>query len=214
MRRRSRTLALHAAALAAAALLGGATAAGAAPAGTSCPPISAAQLHAILGLPSSLQTRNTVDSSGGADTYVCNGLAWSGTAPQSFQAGLQRARSGQAAGFGIEVWQPDGHECCWEDKRFPALRSRFLEGSLSLPGLLTSRSWPTKRIQPEGFGHAAVGIVTKVGSGPTKGLVAAIGCWWDSGAYTAACLFVEEAGRKPVVAHLNALAKIAVPKVL
>jgi hypothetical protein len=215
MHHRARTLALAATvALAAAALLGGVAPAGAVPAGTSCPPISAPQLHAILRLPNSLQTRNTVDTSGGADTYLCNGVAWSGPAPQSFQAGLQRAKSGQAAGFGIEAWQPDGHDCCWLEERFPRLRSRFLEGWLDFPGLLTSRSWPTKRIEPEGFGHAAVGIVTKVGSGPTKGLVAAIGCWWDSGAYTAACLFVEEAAGKPVVKHLNALAQIAVPKVL
>jgi hypothetical protein len=47
--------------------------------------------------------------------------------------------------------------------------------------------------------------------GRAKGLVAAMGCWWDNSTSSAICLLDEEAAGKPVVKHLNELAKIAVP---
>jgi hypothetical protein len=96
-------------------------------------------------------------------------------------------------------------------------RSGELPGCASkeyFPGLFTNAGWPTKRFDPPGYGHAAVGVVVTVGSGPARGLVAAIGCWWDSKAHSAVCLLVEEGPGKPVVKHLDALAKIAVPKVI
>src|SRR5919197_910127 len=180
---------------------------------TSCPPIAAGQLRSILGLSNSLQARNTTVASGGADHYTCNGVAWSGTTPTSFQAAMQTAKAGRGAGFGIEAWQPGDDAGLWKDKNFPKLRSEMLQGYVSFPGVFTNIGWPTKRIDPPGYGHPAVGVVVTVGSGPAKGLVAAVGCWWDSSAYTAVCLLDEEAVGKPVVKHLNALAKIAVPKV-
>jgi hypothetical protein len=214
------TVAALAAVFFAAPTLGRTPAAGASPtlvANTSCPPIAAAQLHAILGFPNSLQARNTTDDSGGATDYLCNGVAWSGPAPTSFNGALQTAKSGHAAGFGIEAWQPDESSQDveqWKSKDFLKLRDEMLHGYVSFPGAFTNLGWPTKRIDPLGFGHAAVGVVITVGSGPAKGLVAAVGCWWDNKAFTGVCLLDEEAAGKPVVTHLNALAKIVVPKVL
>ncbi len=215
MRQRSRTLALHAVALAAAALLGGATAAGAAPAGTSCPPISASQLHAILGLPQSLTIRNTVDSHEAHD-YECITVAWSGPTPTSLPTVLQRAKSGHGAAVGIETWTPNEQSADverWKDKDYDTLVGRFDIGGVTIPGLLTTRGWTSKAINPSSLGFHSTGFVTKP-QGLATGLTAALGCWWNDKTYSAVCLSVEEAVGKPVVAHLNALAKIAVPKVL
>lgn len=214
MRTRRRKLMLSAAAVLAAAALSGAPPAGASVAvGASCPPIPTAQLHAILGFPQSLQTRNTVGNAGGADHYLCNGVAWSGSTPMSFQASLQKAKSGHGAAFGIEAWTPDkgsalGDE--WPDN-YDELTGGFDKAAVTFPGFL--KTWPSKQFTPTHFGYQTNGIVTRP-PGVAKGLVAAVGCWWNDDALSAVCLMVEEAVGKPVVAHLNQLAKITVPKVL
>jgi hypothetical protein len=200
--------------IAAAAALGGAPA-GASVAGASCPPVSATQLHAILGFPQSLQTRNTVDS-GRADHYLCNGVAWSGPAPSTRQAALQKAKAGQGAAFGIEAWTPnEGSPDAdrWPDD-YDKLTGRFDIEGVTFPGLFTNMGWPSKHVKPSHFGYQTTGMVVTVGSGPAKGLVAAVGCWWNDNALSAVCLMVEEAAGKPVVKHLNQLAAIAVKKVL
>lgn len=216
MHHRTRTLALAATvALAAAALRGGVAPAGAVPAGTSCPPISAAQLHAILRLPQSLTIRNTVDS-GEANRYECNTVAWSGPMPTSLGAVLQKAKSGHGAQVGIKAWTPNEESEDverWKDKDYDTLVSRLDIGGVTFPGLFTNRGWPSKAINPSSFGFHATGFVTKP-QGLATGLTAALGCWWNDTTYSAVCLLVEEAIGKPVVKHLNQLAEIAVPKVL
>jgi hypothetical protein len=71
----------------------------------------------------------------------------------------------------------------------------------------------SKELSPPQFNWDAIGMVTRP-QRSAKGLVAAVGCWWDDSALTAVCLFVEEAVGKPVVKHLNQLAAVAVKKVL
>lgn len=185
-------------------------------AGTSCPPISAAQLHTILGLPQSIQARNTVDDSGDAVRYLCNGAAWSGPAPTNLQGAFRIARAGRGAAFGIEAWTPnDGSPSAdqWPND-YDKLTGRFDIEGVTFPGLFTNMGWPSKHVNPVHFGYQATGVVVTVGSGPAKGLVAAVGCWWNDSALSAVCLLVEEAPSKPVVKHLNQLAAIAVKKVL
>ena len=182
----------------------------------SCPPITEARLQSILGLPNVLRARNTVDDSGSAVRYQCNGVAWSGPPPTSREAAFQLAKSGRGAAFGIETWRPNEGSPSADDwpNQYDKLTGGFDIKSVVFPGLFTNAGWPTKRVTPVGLGYQRAGDVVTVGSGPAKGLVAAVGCWWDDNALTAACLLVEEAAGKPVVQHLNALAKIAVPKVL
>jgi hypothetical protein len=214
----ARLLKLAALPAVAVAILGGATMAGASSgtaAGSSCQPISPAQLHAILGFPQSLQARNTVDS-GEADRYLCNGVAWSGAAPSSFKAALQKGKAGQGAAFGIEAWTPNETSPDvqrWKDEDYDKLTGGFIIAGATWPGLFTTHGWPTKALNPPHLGNDARGLLVYP-QGVVKGLVAAVGCWWDDQSYSAVCLMVEEAIGKPVVAHLNALAKIAVPKVL
>ena len=183
---------------------------------TSCPPISGAQLHSILKLPKSLQSRNTVDDDGPGIDHLCNGVAWSGSAPTSFQASLQRAKRGHAAAFGIESWrQNEGSAAAGQwPKEWDSLTDELALDTFKAPGLFTNIGWRTKHVTPVSLGYQRSGDVVTVGNGPAKGLVAAVGCWWSEAHLTAACLFVEEAPSKSVLKHLNAMAKIAIPKVL
>lgn len=221
MRRPLRTLLPLAAlpAVAAALTLGGGTASAsrAAAAGTSCPPVSATQLHSILGLPNSMQSVNTVDDDAETVRYLCNGVAWSGPAPTSFAAALQRGKSGHGAAFGIESWAPNdsGPDVQrWKDKDYDKLTGGFIITGAIVPGLFTTKlGWPTKALNPPHLGNDARGLLVYP-QGVTKGLVAAVGCWWDDQSYSAVCILDEEAIGKPVVKHLNQLAAIVVPKVL
>lgn len=215
--RTRRKLMLSAAAALAATALGGLPPAGASEAaGASCPPIPAAQLHAILGLANSMQALNTVDDSGDVVRYRCNGVAWSGAAPTNLEAAFQTAKAGHGAAFGIEAWTPN-EDSPYADqwpKDYDELTGGFGQKGLTFPGLFTNRGWPSKHLKTPHFGDQATGLVVTVGSGPAKGLVAAVGCWWNDDALSAVCLMVEEAAGRPVVKHLNQLAAIAVPKVL
>jgi hypothetical protein len=170
----------------------------------------------ILGLPQSVQVRNDVDDSGDNVRYVCNGAAWSGSAPTSFQTALATARAGRGAAFGIEAWTPNEgspYADQWPDD-YDELTGNFDIHAVTFPGLFTNRGWPSKHVNPVHFGYQATGVVVQVGSGPAKGLVAAVGCWWNDSALSAVCLLVEEAPGKPIVTQLNQLGKIAVAKIL
>ena len=206
-------------AVAAALTLGGgtATASRAHPAaGTSCPPVSAGQLHTILGLPNAMQSRNTVDDSGEAVRYLCNGVAWSGPPPTSFAGAMQIAKAGHGAGFGIESWAPNDSSPDvqrWKDEDYDKLTGGFIIKGATWPGLFTTHGWPTKALNPPHLGNNARGLLVEV-QGVGKGLIAAVGCWWDDQSYAAVCILDEEAIGKPVVKHLNQLAAIVVPKIL
>ena len=182
----------------------------------SCPPISGTQLHSILGLANSVQARNTISDGGPKIDYLCNGVAWNGAPPTSQQGAFQLARAGRGAGFGIEVWSPNEGSPSAEEwpHEYDELTGGFDIKGVVAPGLFSSGGWPSKHLNLASFGHQRTGLVVNVRSGLAKGLVAAIGCWWNDAQLTAACILVEEAAGKPVVEHLNAFAKIAVPKVL
>ena len=183
----------------------------------SCPPVSAGQLHSILGLPSSMQSQNTLDDSGGVAHYLCNGAAWSGPAPTSFAGAMRIAKAGHGAAFGIESWAPNEDSPDvqrWKDRDYDELAGGFVKQGAIAPGLFTIKlGWPTKALNPPHLLHDARGLLIYP-QGVTKGLVAAVGCWWNDESYSAVCILVEEAVGKPVVKHLNQLAAIAVPKIL
>jgi hypothetical protein len=208
-----------AAALAVACLYGTAPSAGSgtAPTAASCPPITAAKLHSVLRLSNSYVERNDV-ASHEADNYVCSVALWSGSPPSGVQAQMQLARSGRAALVGIESWTPNNSSPDvgkWRAKDYDTLTGGFQIGSITIPGLLTSRGWPSKRISPfHRLGYDGVGDVLKVQSGLAKGLVAAVGCWWNDSTYSAVCIADEEAAGKPATQNLNELAKVSVAKIL
>jgi hypothetical protein len=216
---RARLSLITVAALAVVSLYGAAPGSGsvAASSATSCPPISAAKLHSVIHLPNSFVERNDV-ASNKADDYVCSVVLWSGTPPVGVQAAMQRARSGHAAQVGIESWTPNEASpdvATWRTKDYDTLTGGFQVGSVSIPGLLTTHGWPSHRILPfQGFGFDGVGDFLQVKSGVAKGLVAAVGCWWNDSTYSAVCIADEEAAGKPVARHLNQLAKVAVAKII
>lgn len=176
----------------------------AATASGACPPIPASKLRSVLGFDSSLVMRNTVDDSGGVVTYECNTVAWSGPEPASLEAAFQTAKSGHAAQVGIETWTPnDGSPDLqrWLKTDYDELTGRF-DIAATLPHFGSKQGWPSKSIKLAlaGFGFQRTEMVVQL-QGRTKGLVAAIGCWWDDQSSSAACLFAEEAAGKPVVNH-------------
>ena len=183
-----------------------------------CTLIPASKLLATLGLGQSKVMRNydkTAPASEAVDTE-CDVVAWSGPVPTSLGAAFQLAKSGRAAQVGVETWAP--HEGSpdvqrWIDRDYDKLTGRFLIESVTFPGLIL-KAGPSKSFQPPRLGHDAAGFAGAIPGGPAKGLVVAIGCWWDDKSSSAICLFDEEAAGKPVVAHLNTLAKVAVPKFL
>jgi hypothetical protein len=198
-------------------MLGGAAVAApkAGVAAAACRPFSAAQLHSILGLTQSLVMRNTVDDSGDAVDSECNAVVWSGPMPTSRQAAFRTAKSGHGAQVGIETWAPNNHSpdvAKWP-KDYDKLTGGFDKESVTFPGLFTARGLASQTLRLPGLGYQSAGLKAAA-SGPATGLVVAIGCWWNDKAKSAVCLLDEEAASKPVVKHLNQLAKIAVPKVL
>jgi hypothetical protein len=203
--------------IAAAATLGGAASVSASRAAAgSCVPISPAQLRTVLGLASSLQMRNTASHSGDSINHECNAVAWTGPVPTSPQAALQLGRSGHGAQVGIQTWRPNESSSNvqqWKDKDYAKLTGGFTKEASTFPGLFTNAGWPAKRVTPSSFGYQTGGFVVQV-QGLGKGLVAAAGCWWHDKTYSAVCILDEEAASKPVVRHLNQLAKIAVAQVL
>jgi hypothetical protein len=211
------TLLAAAVAVAAGATLGGAMPVAASPAAAgSCAPISSGQAHSILALASSLQMRNTTDDSGASVVHECNLVVWSGPTPTGYQAALQTAKSGHGAQVGLETWLPNASSPdvqTWKNRDYDKLTRGFGTEAATFPGLFTNAGWPAKRFDPSALGYQTNGFVVKV-QGAAKGLVAAVGCWWNDKRFSAVCLLDEEAASKPVVKHLNELARIAVPKVL
>jgi hypothetical protein len=143
---------------------------------------------------------------------VCGVGLWSGAKPTTRAALAAAARNGRAALLGVDVWSPNTESPDvgkWEETEFSELTASFLEGRfkfLQVPG-------KGKPLNPEGDGYIGAGLLVK-GTGIAKGLMAAAGCWWSVPSHRAVCVVVEEAEGKPVVDHLNALAKKIVPNFL
>ena len=184
-----------------------------------CTLIPASKLLATVGLGQSKVMRNydgTVPVSEAVKTE-CDVVAWSGPVPTSLEAAFLLAKSGRGAQVGIETWAP--HEGSpnvqrWIDKDYDKLTGGFQIESLTFPGLFLKAGASAKSFQPPRFGHDAAGLTGAVPGQRAKGLVVAIGCWWEDTSSSAICLFDEEAAGKPVVAHLNKLAQVAVAKFL
>lgn len=192
----------------------------AAPDAVACSLIPTSKLLGIVGLGHSAVMRDydgTVPISEAVKTE-CDVVAWSGPTPTSAQAALQTAKSGRGAQVGVETWAP--HEGSpnvqnWLDEDYDTLTGGFLVKSFTFPGLFVKAGAAhAKSFQPPRLGHDATGLTGAVPGQRAKGLVVAIGCWWEDKSSKAICLFDEEAAGKPVVAHLNKLAHIAVSKFL
>ena len=180
-----------------------------------CTLIPGPKLLAIVGLAQLSVSRNydaTAPAAEAARTE-CGVVAWSGPTPTSLQAAFQLAKSGRGAQVGVETWAPnDGSPDVqrWVDKDYDKLTGGFLIRSVTFPGLFLKMGASTKSFQPPRLGHDAAGLTGEVPGKQAKGLIFAIGCWWEDKSSSAICLFDEEAAGKPVVAHLNKLAQIAV----
>ena len=180
-----------------------------------CTLVSPAQLHSILGLSQSQDVRDhdpTVAISQAVHTECVVG-AWSGPKPTSPQAALQLAKSGHGAQVAIQTWEPnDGSPNVneWLDHGYDTLTGDFLAHSFDWTWLFTSRGWPSKHFDPVQIAHHESSGLTMAPQGNAKGLVAALACWWDDQTSSAICLLDEEAAGRPVVHHLNKLAKVAV----
>ena len=184
-----------------------------------CTLIPPSKLLATLGLGQSKVMRNydkTTPASEAVDTE-CDVVAWSGPVPTSLEAAFQLAKSGRGAQVGVETWAP--HEGSpdvqrWIDRDYDKLTGGFLIESVTFPGVFVKAGVSAKSFQPPRLGHDAAGFTGAVPGIRAKGLVFAIGCWWEDRSSSAICLLDEEAAGKPVVAHLNTLAKVAVAKFL
>jgi hypothetical protein len=213
-------------ALAAALLLPAASFPAAALAGdepTACETVSLAFVGKTLGLPHATLLRdksNLEDTSGLEPSELpfafhseCGIGLWSGAPPKGQSQIYAKARAGQAAQVGVDVWAPDTQSPevnKWEETEYGEVLDGLQKGRfqvlLKLPG-------QAKGLNPKGEGYSAQGLTIKT-SGPAHGLEAAAGCWWDPGTHRIVCLFTEEAEGKPVVDHLNKLAAKIVPNFL
>lgn len=180
-----------------------------------CTLVSPSQLHSVLGLAHSEAVRDydpTVAISEAVHTE-CVVDAWSGRTPTGPNAALQIAKSGHGAQVDIQTWEPNDagpNAKQWIDNDYGNLVGRFELRRWTFWKQFTKSGWPSKPVDPVDIaGHESGGFRVAV-QGKGKGLVAAVGCWWDNKTYSAICLSDEEAADKPVVKHLNQLAKIAV----
>lgn len=183
-----------------------------------CTLVSQTQLRSTLGLDKAFVLRNydaTSPAAAGTNTQCAVGV-WSGPTPTTRQAVLLIARSGHGAQVGVETWAPHQGSPSVKDwpQDYDKLTGRFDIEGVTIPGVFSSGGWPSKHFTPAHLGNQTTGFTVRITSGPAKGLVAAVGCWWKDSTYSALCMFVEEAAGKPVVKHLNAVAQIAVPKFL
>ena len=206
-------------AVAAAAVLAAAAAASASGRSTSavaCTLLSSSQLKSTLGLSQSTVLRN-YDPTGPISTVVdteCGWGVWSGAPPTNPAATFALARAGNAAQIGIETWAPHkGHERDWIANGYAKLTSDLGHESIAFPGLLSSAGMPAHPIRVSRLGHAGNGF-TVAPSGLAKGLTVAIGCWWEKKSHKAICVLDEEAASRPVTAHMQQFAKLAVAKFL
>lgn len=189
---------------------------------TACESVSLAFAQKTLDLKHSTLTRDHSNLEGTAGEEPselphavhteCGIGLWSGKKPGSRAATFKKARNGQAAQVGVDTWAPNDESPGvgeWEGKEFDELTAGFLKSRFHF----LTVSGHAKPLNPEGDGYIGAGLLVKA-TGIAKGLVAAAGCWWDEPTHRAICLFDEEAEGKPVVDHLNALAKKIVPNFL
>jgi hypothetical protein len=188
-----------------------------------CEVVSLSFVQKTVHLPHSTLLRNSDNREGTAGLEPselphgahgeCSVGLWQGTAPKSKSETFVKARAGQAAQVGVDTWAPNPESpdvAEWESKEFDKLTAGFLKGRFQVLQALPGKA---KSLNPEGDGYIGAGILIKA-SGSAAGLEAAVGCWWDKGTSRAICLLDEEAEGKPVVDHLNALAKKIVPSFL
>jgi hypothetical protein len=213
-------------AITALASIGGAVNAAGAIAGgepTACETVSLSFVQKTVGLPHSTLLRdhsNLEDTSGLEPSELpqaahseCDIGLWGGKAPKTRAAIFAKARAGQATQVGVDAWAPNPESPFvdqWEGKGFNELTTGFLKGRLQL---VLGLHGLAKSLNPQGDGYIGIGMTLKA-TGIAHGLEAAAGCWWDKGTSRAICLFTEEVEGKPVVDHLNALAKKIVPNFL
>ncbi len=189
---------------------------------TACETVSLAFVQKTLGLHHSALTRDhsnlekTVEEEPSelprAIHTECGVGLWSGKKPANRAKTFKKARAGTAALVGVDTWAPNDESPNvgeWETKEFDELTSDFLKTRFQWVQV----SGHAKPLNPQGDGYIGAGMVVEA-TGPAKGLVAAVGCWWQHSAHRAICLLDEEAKGKPVVDNLNALAKKVVPNFL
>jgi hypothetical protein len=205
------------------ALLAGTSAASAGEPPGACEVTSLSRVESTVHLQHSILLRNTSDleSTAGEEPSelpfdvhtICDIGVWTGSKPKTRAAVLQRAKSGDAAQVGVETWAPNEaspNVGNWFTTGYEETTSAFLNGRFALVYKIPGRAKP---LNPQGEGYSGAGVLIRA-SGFAKGLIAAIGCWWDHSTYRDICLLDEEAVGKPVVDHLNVLAKNIVPKFL
>jgi hypothetical protein len=182
-----------------------------------CTLVPASQVRTTVGQAQSIVIRNYDPTSKVSEAVntECDVGAWSGAPPTTPAATFQLARSGHAAQVYIETWapnKPSPNVGNWSHDYIKLTRGFGKEG-VSFPHLFSSAGMPSKRITPAPLGYSRTGL-TVLPQGQAKGLIAAIGCWWNDKTYSAICLLDEEAANRPVTQHLNQLAKLAVAKFL
>jgi hypothetical protein len=188
-----------------------------------CEVTSLSRVQSTVGLDHSVLLRDSSDLEGTtglepgelphAVHTTCDVGLWTGSKPKSRGAVLAKAKRGQGAQVGIETWGPNDESPDVEDwikKEYDETTNGFLKTRFLLVYKIPGKAKP---LNTAGEGYSGSGVVIKA-SGPAKGLEAAVGCWWDHTTKRDICLLDEEAEGKPVVDHLNALAKAMVPSFL
>jgi hypothetical protein len=201
-------------------LIGGASATADQELPGACEVTSLSRLQSTVHLEHSALLKNTNDLEGTAGLEpselphgihtVCDVGLWSGAKPKSLGAVIAKAKSGQGAQIGIETWAPNDESPDvedWNKKEYDEVTSEFLKSRFPLVYKIPGKAEP---LNPAGEGYSGAGVLIKA-SGKAKGVVAAIGCWWDASTHRDLCILDEEAEGKPVVDHLNTLAKTIVP---
>lgn len=189
---------------------------------TACESVSLAFVHKTLGFEHStlIRDHSNLEGSAGEEPSElphavhseCGIGLWSGKKPSSRAATFKKARNGRAAQVGVDTWAPNDESPDvgeWEGKEFDELTAEFLKSRFQFLKV----SGHAKPLNPKGDSYIGAGLLVKA-TGIAKGLVAAVGCWWEESTHRAICLLDEEAEGKPVVDHLNALAKKIVPNFL
>jgi hypothetical protein len=202
----------------AAAALAAMPSAAASRAAVACTLIPTTQLQSTVGLSQStvLVQNNTTARIASSINTLCDWGVWSGPTPAGTQAIFAAARSGHAAQIGLETWAPHKRSPSardWLTTGYPKLTHDFVKEAIAFPGIFSANGLPAKTLRLPHLGHKATGFQAAA-SGVAKGLVVAVGCWWEDKRHSAVCLLDEEAASRPAAAHLVALAKIAVPKFL
>ena len=195
--------------------------AGAVAAGTSrgaggpvaCTLATASQLQSILGLEKSVILSR---SSPTVAMSECDWGVWSGATPSSPAAVLQTAKSGRGALLGIETWaapksKPDRQK--WITGGYARLKGQLTHEIVSFPGLFASHGASAHVLRLSRLGYSAKAFQVAL-QGRAKGLIVAVGCWWNDKKSSVICIADEEAAGKPANKHLNQIASAIVAKFL